>query len=1228
MGNHLQNGRGATFRSRALSMLLAIVMLVSMAVTVPLTAWADPDEMEEAISDRLDEVYCIAHGKLDLQFGNAGVLTESNLNAVLTDIFGYEAAIDSFDYSSIRSSYEGAGDGDSLWYDEACVTFTDPDTGDEYDAVINLSIRKCLFAAYTGAVATGALSVCPDEWSDEINDALDAVADYGDSVEVELPFSDYTAANVEEYFRGVTGLGDDWTYATAKFGDEDPATGDYVQVAFTNDNVNDEGRTFSVTFEVILKTPAPAGPDPMIEEIDERYEELACVAHGLLDLVFGTSGTLDSLPDVLTDIFGYPASMDPDDIEDIRSDYSGLGDGQTAWPGEYTVTFTNPDTGAEYDIDIDFALYKTPAGKYCGAIVDRGFLGCCPDDWPAEARNAKLAIDNNNNITAPDFWDDGDVFTIPGDEYTEAAIEAWYRDVTGLGDDWDFYIEDFDADKAYDGNEVHIGLRNDNVNDEGRTVIIACGPTLKIEAAVEDPMPEAVEERYEELQCVAHGDLNLIFGTSGTLTTETLGALLTEIFGYPAEVSQDDVDYIKNAGGAYYGGLGDGQTAGADEIEVTFTNPDLGTTYVAYFDLAIYKGVTGTYCGAIDGRGYLSVCPDEWPEDVAAARDAIDDAHNSGAPDFWNSDDVFTLEGDEYTEAAIEAWFRGVTGLTGDDWTFFIANFDADQAYEGNAVRIGLRNDNINDEGRTFVISCTPTLKIEAAVEDPMPAAIEELYEDLQCIAHNDLNLIFGTSGTITTDTFGALMTEIFGYPAAIEQSEIDRIKGDYGGLGDGQTAGADAVEVTFTNPELGTTYVAHFDLALYKGVYAAYSGAINGRGYLSVCPDEWPDDVVAARDAIDDAHNPGAPDFWNSDDVFTIDGDEYTEAAIEAWFRGVTGLTGDEWTFYIEDFDADQGYDGDSLAIGLRCDDVNGEGRTFVIACHPTLKIEEPAEPDPMIEEIDERFEELACVAHSKLDLAFGTSGTLDKIGDVLTGIFGYTAEVSADEIQRIKNEYGGLGGGQTAWVDAVEVTFTNPDTGAEYTKEMDLAVLKNLFGKYSGAVSDDEAGTLTVCPDELPADVNAALATVAPFNDEYEITLEGDEYSEEVIEAYFRELLGLGDDWTFYINWFDADKAYEGNDVAIGFRNDDVNGEGRTYVIGFEVVLKIEEPAGYLPGDINGDGEVDARDLVRYMKYLAGEDVYVVEEALDCNGDGSVNSKDLTRLMKYLSGETTEIY
>lgn len=64
------------------------------------------------------------------------------------------------------------------------------------------------------------------------------------------------------------------------------------------------------------------------------------------------------------------------------------------------------------------------------------------------------------------------------------------------------------------------------------------------------------------------------------------------------------------------------------------------------------------------------------------------------------------------------------------------------------------------------------------------------------------------------------------------------------------------------------------------------------------------------------------------------------------------------------------------------------------------------------------------------------------------------------------------------------------------------------------------------------------------------------------------------------------------------------------------------------YISGDINGDGTVNNKDLTRLMKYLAGENVNVVEEALDVNGDGTVNNKDLTRLMKYLAGEDVSIY
>ena len=64
------------------------------------------------------------------------------------------------------------------------------------------------------------------------------------------------------------------------------------------------------------------------------------------------------------------------------------------------------------------------------------------------------------------------------------------------------------------------------------------------------------------------------------------------------------------------------------------------------------------------------------------------------------------------------------------------------------------------------------------------------------------------------------------------------------------------------------------------------------------------------------------------------------------------------------------------------------------------------------------------------------------------------------------------------------------------------------------------------------------------------------------------------------------------------------------------------------YVPGDINGDGKVNSKDLTRLLKYISHEDVEVNEAALDVNGDGKVNSKDLTRLLKYISHEDVEIH
>lgn len=66
----------------------------------------------------------------------------------------------------------------------------------------------------------------------------------------------------------------------------------------------------------------------------------------------------------------------------------------------------------------------------------------------------------------------------------------------------------------------------------------------------------------------------------------------------------------------------------------------------------------------------------------------------------------------------------------------------------------------------------------------------------------------------------------------------------------------------------------------------------------------------------------------------------------------------------------------------------------------------------------------------------------------------------------------------------------------------------------------------------------------------------------------------------------------------------------------------------ANYLPGDINGDGVVNSKDVTRLMRYLAGWDVEVIEAALDVNGDGVINTKDTTRLMRYLAGWNVDIY
>lgn len=62
-------------------------------------------------------------------------------------------------------------------------------------------------------------------------------------------------------------------------------------------------------------------------------------------------------------------------------------------------------------------------------------------------------------------------------------------------------------------------------------------------------------------------------------------------------------------------------------------------------------------------------------------------------------------------------------------------------------------------------------------------------------------------------------------------------------------------------------------------------------------------------------------------------------------------------------------------------------------------------------------------------------------------------------------------------------------------------------------------------------------------------------------------------------------------------------------------------------IPGDFNGDGKINNKDLFRMFRYLSDVDEIADKNILDLNTDGKVNNKDLFTLLRFVSGLDAEL-
>ncbi len=480
------------------------------------------------------------------------------------------------------------------------------------------------------------------------------------------------------------------------------------------DYLDPKGKATRAQVATILMRYLESAKDPMYDKIDDILTTIPCDAHGKIDVYFGPGDTLteENMNAFLTGLFdlgeGYTVAIDSDSFAEIKTGYSGAGDGDGGWYDGIPVTFTNTATGETTTEEIDIDIVKNLNAQWSGAM-DNYALTYCWDDVP---QIAKTAMDNLAELN------DGDVL-LEGEEYTPEIVEAYLREKSGLTDagEWEFFLGRFDAEKKYEGNEVCAAFKN--VVD-GRACIVGIGVTFKVESSsVVDPMHAAFEEFLDEYLCATHGALTTMHNGGGNFNATNVATLALETMGLDAETYSVVVNgEIKDPG------LDIGQFAGADNVEIYVKNNVTGEeTEHETISLSSRKlnhvSDVSTMC--------LYTCPEDsevWKpaEETLGALYCTDGSHEDPIIHALFPDEASFTE--ENFAAVVKAAVADIDGAE-----VFVTKFDAARLNTESTCRVYIYkwNDKVLEATNEISFLCS-TASVDAPVlsaEHPVPPVLD-----------------------------------------------------------------------------------------------------------------------------------------------------------------------------------------------------------------------------------------------------------------------------------------------------------------------------------------------------------------------------------------------------------------------------------------------------------------------------------------------------------------------